>query len=240
MDVYYSVLQNRIRPSEHMQHLLPLLPDKYSPLQVKGYGNQGIYLTELSYPLMAALAGLVGTEITFLMNGNYLAEPNVDYHKKQAVGLVEWEEHLQQKLRDDETIEQTEKEAIVLARRGQGKFKQNVSQLEKRCRITQVDRPAHLRASHIKPWRDSSNQERLEGENGLLLTPSIDHLFDRGFISFEDNGTLLISPVAHKPALQRMGVAADEVINVVGLQINKSIIWTFIEIMFFLSRRDDK
>ncbi len=58
-----------------------------------------------------------------------------------------------------------------------------VQALEQRCRITGVDRPEHLRASHSKPWRDSDNAERLDGENGLLLTPSIDHLFDRGFIS---------------------------------------------------------
>ncbi len=79
-----------------------------------------------------------------------------------------------------------------------------------------VDRPEHLRASHIKPWRDSSNQERLDGENGFLLTPSIDHLFDRGFISFEDSGRLLISPVAYEPALRRMGVPIGEDLNVGG------------------------
>ena len=134
----------------------------------------------------------------------------------QAVGLIEWEEYLQQKLRDDARLEETEKEAIVMSRRGQGKFKQNVSLLERRCRITQVDRPEHLRASHIKPWRDSSNQERLDGENGFLLTPSIDHLFDRGFISFEDSGRLLISPVAYRPALERMGVPVGGDFNVGG------------------------
>jgi len=57
-----------------------------------------------------------------------------------------------------------------------------------------------------KPWRDSTNAERLDGQNGLLLTPSIDHLFDRGFISFKEDGRLLVSPVAHKPSLERMGV----------------------------------
>jgi hypothetical protein len=51
-------------------------------------------------------------------------------------------------------------------------------------RITGVGRREHLRASHIQPWRDSENDARLDGENGLLLTPTIDHLFDRGFISF--------------------------------------------------------
>jgi hypothetical protein len=68
--------------------------------------------------------------------------------------------------------------------------------------------------SHSKPWRDSSNEERLNGKNGLLLTPSIDHLFDRGFIGFEDSGTLIISPAAHKPSLQRMGVETNSRINV--------------------------
>src|SRR5271156_2834795 len=68
----------------------------------------------------------------------------------------------------------------------------------------------------LQPWRDSTNEERLNGENGLLLTPSIDHLFDRGFIGFEDDGKLIISPVAHRPSLQRMGIDTTNVINVGG------------------------
>lgn len=66
----------------------------------------------------------------------------------------------------------------------------------------------------MKPWRDSSNDERLDGENGLLLTPTIDHLFDKGFISFENGGDLIISPVTDTLSLQRMGIAADREINV--------------------------
>jgi putative restriction endonuclease len=53
-------------------------------------------------------------------------------------------------------------------RRGQGLFKDRVSQIESRCRITGVQNPVHLVASHCKPWRDSTNEERLNGENGLL------------------------------------------------------------------------
>ena len=86
--------------------------------------------------------------------------------------------------------------------------------IERRCRITSVDNPIHLVASHCKPWRDSTNEERLNGENGLLLTPSIDHLFDRGFIGFEDSGRLVISPVAHLPPLQRMGIDTLGVVTV--------------------------
>jgi hypothetical protein len=80
--------------------------------------------------------------------------------------------------------------------------------------VTGVENPAHLIASHCKPWRDSSNEERLNGENGLLLTPTIDHLFDRGFIGFEDNGRLIVSPVAHHPSLTRMGIDPGRVLNV--------------------------
>ncbi|TMH81543.1 MAG: HNH endonuclease, partial [Betaproteobacteria bacterium] len=65
-----------------------------------------------------------------------------------------------------------------------------------------------------KPWRDSSNEERLDGENGLLLTPNADHLFDRGFIGFEDNGDVLISPVAHKDSLARLGIDLGRALNV--------------------------
>jgi hypothetical protein len=87
-------------------------------------------------------------------------------------------------------------------------------EIERGCRITKVTNPVHLIASHCKPWRDSTNAERLNGENGLLLTPSIDHLFDRGFIGFEGNGNLIISPVAHRPSLERMGIQTGGTVNV--------------------------
>ena len=120
-----------------------------------------------------------------------------------------WEERIRDQIDHDPSLARTEKEALVLARRGQGLFRRRVQEIETRCRVTLVDRPEHLRASHCKPWRDATNVERLDGENGLLLTPSIDHLFDRGFISFREDGLLLVSPVAHEPSLARMGVPVD-------------------------------
>ena len=50
-----------------------------------------------------------------------------------------------------------------------------------------------------------SNEQRLDGENGLLLTPTVDHLFDKGFISFEDSGQLIVSPVADQKSLKTNG-----------------------------------
>jgi hypothetical protein len=131
-----------------------------------------------------------------------------------ADDLDVWEGRLEQRVTEDASIPETDRIALIRARRGLGLFRERVGRIETRCRITGVENPAHLVASHCKPWRDASNEERLDGENGLLLTPSIDHLFDRGFIGFEDGGRLIISPIAHRPSLQRMGIDANKAVNV--------------------------
>ena len=213
VDVRYQELSNKIKPSQHMNILAPLLPKRYAPLQKSGSGLQNVYLTELPNDFMRALAGLIGHDVLDLLHFSHIAEPENSL-VNAATGLVEWEEHLVHEVEKDSSIDSTERQALVIARRGQGKYKENVSKVESLCRLTKVDRIEHLRASHLKPWRDSNNNERLDGENGLLLTPSIDHLMDRGFISFEGNGELLISPVAHKESLKKMGVPVGRVVNV--------------------------
>ena len=81
-------------------------------------------------------------------------------------------------------IETTEKRAVILARRGQGKFRENLLLIEKNCRLTRVEDHKLLVASHIKPWRScASNFERLDVFNGLLLTPTMDRLFDHRYLT---------------------------------------------------------
>src|SRR5246127_1688129 len=208
--VRFTRLTNKVRPKDHIEILRPLLPQRYSPLQPNGNGLQSVYLTEVPMKLAEVLIGLIGKEVA------PIALAARDVKPVSADDLDFWERKLQQELVNDSTVRETERMAIIHARNGQGLFKERVSKIESRCRITGVENPAHLVASHCKPWRDSTNEERLNGENGLLLTPSIDHLFDRGFIGFEDNGTLIISPVAHHPSLQRMGINTRRVLNVGG------------------------
>lgn len=203
VDVRFVRLQLPIRPSQHMDVLGPRLPDRYAPLTPAGAGLQSVYLTLLPEPFAFALVDLLGAEAHAILKHHRAAS---DVPLQPAVGLVEWEEYELRRVQDDTTVPVTERAAIVLARRGQGLFKDRVQQIERACRITGVDRIEHLRASHCKPWRDATNEERLDGENGLLLTPNVDHLFDRGFIGFDDNGDLLVSPVAHVASLNRMGV----------------------------------
>lgn len=109
----------------------------------------------------------------------------------------------------------TEKEAVVLARRGQGLFKENLFKVEKVCRITKVDDPKILIASHIKPWRScESTHERLDGNNGLLLTPTMDKLFDRRFVTFESNGDVVFSKKVSSENFARIGLNTKERLNV--------------------------
>jgi putative restriction endonuclease len=179
VNVSFTTLLNKIRPKDHMTVLRSVLPDRYSPLQPNGNGIQSIYLTELSVDFAAVLAGLIGEEARSLVAN---AETIVGVDRGRIItgdDLDVWERRLEEQVETDASVPETDREAIIRARRGQGLFKQRVMRIETRCRITRVDNPNHLLASHCKPWRDSSNEERLNGENGLLLTPSIDHLFDR-------------------------------------------------------------
>lgn len=88
----------------------------------------------------------------------------------------------------------TQKEALINARLGQGAFRFQVLALwANKCAVTGCGISEVIRASHIKPWRDCTDEERLDANNGLPLTAHLDALFDSGLISFEDSGKLLVS-----------------------------------------------
>lgn len=213
VDVHFKLEQHPIRPKDHMAILAPLLPGRYSPLQQNGNGLQQVYLTELPFKLAEELARLMGRPILDLVRGHRVSEtlPETDH----PGAITAWEAELTRRIKTDPSLDNTLRQTLINARRGQGLFRERVMQREKYCRVTKVDRPIHLRASHCKPWRDCvTNEERLDGENGLFLTPSVDHLFDRGFISFQDDGELIVSPVAHSQSLNKMGVPTEERLNV--------------------------
>ena len=105
----------------------------------------------------------------------------------------------------------TVREAVVLARLGQGRFRlELIETWGSRCAVTGLQFPPILRASHIKPWRLSTNAERLNPANGLLLLPQYDALFDRGFISFEESGTILLSPGLDGLSIDRLGIQESD------------------------------
>jgi putative restriction endonuclease len=101
-----------------------------------------------------------------------------------------------------------EKEALIRARRGHGRYRQDLERIEIGCRLTGVIDRRHLRASHIKPWCVSNDDEKRDPNNGVLLSPHIDHLFDRGYISFTDAGDLLVSKYLNPVVLSDWGLKA--------------------------------
>jgi len=181
---FYELGLASVRPSDHMSIIAPTLPDRYSPISPNGLGRQQ-YLAPIPYEMAEAILALVG--------------PIADAILEKAITVLVAEER---RLDEDDALAKvaaradlgtTEKEQIILARRGQGLFRTGVYQVEPRCRLTGVDEKIHLIASHIKPWKHSNDEERLSPNNGLLLSPHADHLFDGGYLSFEDNGKILVS-----------------------------------------------
>lgn len=147
-----------------------------------------------------------GTSITACKNGRaksahgYVWKEDITPIEKTKFGEKIDVKHLNNYLIEDienilgsEISIDTEKENLIKCRIGQGKFRDQLIEYWKSCSITGFKNIDLLIASHIKPWRDSSDIERLDVYNGLLLTPNLDKLFDKGYISFKDNGEILIS-----------------------------------------------
>lgn len=106
------------------------------------------------------------------------------------------------------TLSTTTRETIVKARVGQGKFRTDLLQKwGNQCSLTGLSNAGLLIASHIHAWSLSNNDERIDPENGLLLAPHIDRLFDRGLISFDDGGRLLIG--SSLPSVDQLALGLD-------------------------------
>jgi hypothetical protein len=208
VEVEFSELLNGFKPKDHMDLIAPLLSAKYAPLQNNGNGLQGVYLTELSEELANVL--LLLSKVNFSGIQHELA-PVIDSESEYEINL----EINARKIEGD-----LEKIQLTKSRRGQGIFKANVRLVEDHCRVTGVTNVKHLRASHIKPWAVSDNDEKLDGYNGLLLSPHVDHLFDRGFISFRDSGDLLVSKELNPMILDQWSISKDR--NVGEFRSNQS------------------
>ena len=104
-------------------------------------------------------------------------------------------------------LSETEREAVVKVRIGQGLFREGLYERWQGCSVTGYQRKEMLIASHIKPWSKSEKDERINTDNGLLLTANLDKAFDRGFITFEDDGKIRISEDLDNP--ETLGINQD-------------------------------
>ncbi len=150
--------------------------------------------------------------------------PQLGWLRCDASEAIEWMSHLPEttsdiscsqredieELTNNPTISATEKKTLIDARLGQGKFRESVlRKWGRQCAVTSAITERAIRASHIKPWRDSTNDERLDPDNGLPLLANLDALFDAGLISFEASGRMIISPKLSGAERKIFGIAGS-------------------------------
>lgn len=124
-----------------------------------------------------------------------------------VVALIKYDEN---NLVLKEDIGDTSKSIQAKIRIGQEKFRKNLLKHLKECPITGIDEKRILLASHIKPWAVSTNEERLDIYNGFIFSPTIDKLFDKGLITFENNKELIISPTLSEVNIYSIGIVAGK------------------------------
>jgi len=181
VDVSYQEVSPAARVATFVDSLIAFLPDQHSPLTKNKTGVQG-YL----FAIPPKAGELICEKLAMVAP--------VDQLIADAF----------QRTIPDETTRQ----ALVKARVGQGRWRQDLLRFwSGQCAVTGLAIEPLLRASHVKPWRDSDNSERLDVHNGLLLGPAYDAAFDAGFITFNDDRTIVVS--SQLPADQRSAAGIE-------------------------------
>ncbi|WP_408951125.1 HNH endonuclease [Lysobacter sp. Hz 25] len=162
----------------------------------KPYRYLGEFVKQSSYlrPNTPDTSGSLRTAIVFRLipaedgaffAGNKVAEPQASY----------------------QTLDSTVSSRLVEVRSKQSLFRRRLLSVEKQCRLTGIQDLRFLRASHIKPWAAcTSGDERTDAHNGMLLTPQADLLFDRGWITFEGKGSLIVTSDLPADVIKRLGL----------------------------------
>jgi putative restriction endonuclease len=207
--VRFMALENPLRTDEHCSELSIVLPRKHSPILASGGTNPHMHL--------AAVPSLLATTLQQLLRGEV---ERIVGTITDAVGRTLSEEIVETAIQQRTDIGPTQKTDFLKARHGQGAFRENVERNEHSCRITGVLDRRHLWATHIKPWFECDDGEKLDGFNGLLMSPHVADLFERGYISFSDDGDLLVSSELNPVVLEKWHI--DVSMNVGPFQPEQS------------------
>ena len=169
-----------------------------------------------------------GTPSRFVL---YLPEYDELRHKKQKESIKE--------VPPPYLIGPTERKNIQTIRTKQADYRRNVISLwHGQCAVTGVDEPSWLVASHIKPWRESTDTERVDPKNSLLLSPNYDKLFDRGVISFDPSTGKIILPEKMSASfwrnLDRLGITDEKELSFIPegtekyLEYHKNMVFGYV------------
>ena len=192
----YYELEVPLRIADHFDVIEPLLPIKYSAFQANGLGNQG-YLYPCNDELTIQLLELIGEANIYVPDEEQLRLSMDSIEMNNHNPLVP-------------LITSTESELKTKIRVGQSKFREKLEPIwHNACPICGISLRDTLRASHSKPWKDSSNEERLDPYNGILLCCNHDSLYNKGYISFDAKGKILISEKIEEKDYDKFLLNAD-------------------------------
>ena len=180
--VRFMTLEDPMRTAEHASELAAVLPRKHSPILASGAINQHMSLAAVPPNMVTTLTRLLAGQVERVVGAI-----------RESVGRGLLEDAAEAVIQQRTDISPAQKLDLLKARHGHGAFRGSLEKCEHSCRVTGVLDRRHLRARHIKPWSECSDAEKLDGDNGLLMSPHIAHLFERGYISFSDEGDLLVS-----------------------------------------------
>ncbi|HEY3783914.1 MAG TPA: HNH endonuclease signature motif containing protein [Steroidobacteraceae bacterium] len=192
--VRFATLARPLRTEDHATELKPSLPRTHSPLRANGLCNERVRFAVVPDRLANTLRILLKGQLERMVESisETVGRTLADSAAKAAI-----------QRRTDMGPEL--KTLLLKAGQGQGLFRENVERTERACRITGLLDRRHLRAIHIKPWFACDDREKLDGFNGLLMSPHVAHLFERGHISFSDSGELLVSEALNPAVLESWG-----------------------------------
>lgn len=185
VETSYEELNNPLNIKDYFQEIELFLPLKYSAFQENGDGNQG-YL----YPCNELLA------IKLL---ELIAEVNVNIEKQEQLEFAISPVLLKERNRLLQIVAIMESEAKSKIQKGEQRFHRALSPVwNNECAICGIDSPDLLKASLAKPWKDSTEEEKLDPYNGILLCHNHDALYQKGYIAFDGQGKIHISDRLHE------------------------------------------
>lgn len=182
VDAEYKDLDNPILLDDMEELLSPYLNDAQFPIKKNGKGGKEGYLFRVNR--------IVGEDILAMCDLSHL--PSISEEERSFSELP--------------PREITSRKRLIDARVGQGYFRKQLIRNWGTCAVTGTGNTAMLTASHIKPWKWSNNYQRLDPNNGLLLTPAYDRAFDKGLITFDERGSLIPSTSIDSADLLRSGI----------------------------------
>ncbi len=193
VELDYHELEVPVNVRAKFDAILPLLPIKYSPFQADANGNQG-YLYPCNEELTIKLLEIISDLNIFRIDEEQLELAMSTVRQTERNTFIPM-------------LAETETEVKTKIRLGRKKFRQGLLPLwAQKCALCEIELPELLRASYSKPWKDSTDVERVDAYNGVLLCRNHNALYENGFIAFDGQGRLHISSQLPEEDYEKYGI----------------------------------